>query len=101
MHTMKQHDTRQILERTEEVALLLQHNISKYADVLLQGAPCPTAPHNTLNKRTEGFLREVLEARSMLSESSDNESYVTSSIDETEVLPDAMDMSQPELLHEM
>lgn len=101
MHTMKQHDTRQILERTEEVALLLQHNISKYADVLLQGAPCPPASYNTLNKRTEGFLTEVLEARSILSESSDNESYVASSIDETEQHPDVMDMSQPELLHEM
>lgn len=101
MHTMKQHDTSQLLERSEEVALLLQHNIAKYADVLLHGAPCPPAPHDTLNKRTEGFLTEVLEARSMLSESSDNESYVTSSIDEMEQPPDVMDMSQPELQHEM
>jgi hypothetical protein len=76
VHTMKQHDTCQIIERSEDVALLLQHNNSKYADVLLQSAPCPTAPNNTSNKRIEGFLTKVLEARSMLSESSDNEPYI-------------------------
>lgn len=100
MRKMEQYDSRQILERVEEVALLLQHNIAKYADALLQGAPCPVPPQGPPNDRTESFVKELLEAPSILSESSDDDLGASASVAASEPA-DAADMGQAELSHEM
>ncbi|KAH8974606.1 hypothetical protein BDL97_01G110300 [Sphagnum fallax] len=73
MHNMEHVDSQQILERAEEVAILLQHNIAKYADVLLGGAPCPAVSHeNDLSHSTGRSLAGSLHMTHVPSEPSDN-----------------------------
>jgi hypothetical protein len=73
MHNMEHVDSQQILERAEEVAILLQHNIAKYADVLLGGAPCPAVSHeNDLSHSTGRSLAGSLHMTHVPPEPSDN-----------------------------
>jgi hypothetical protein len=73
MRNMERVDSQQILERAEEVAILLQHNIAKYADVLLRGAPCPAvSQENDLSHDTGRSLAGFLHMTHVPSEPSDN-----------------------------
>ncbi|CAK9234206.1 unnamed protein product [Sphagnum troendelagicum] len=75
MRNMERIDTQQIMERAEEVAILLQHNIAKHADILLQGAPCPGPAGTPLNENTPGFLAGVFNNPSAPSETTDDNSH--------------------------
>lgn len=75
MRNMERIDTQQIMERAEEVAILLQHNIAKHADILLLGAPCPGPAGTLLNENTPLFLAGVFNNPSAPSETTDDNSH--------------------------
>ncbi len=75
MRNMERIDTQQIMERAEEVAILLQHNIAKHADILLLGAPCPGPAGTPLNENTPLFLAGVFNNPSAPSETTDDNSH--------------------------
>lgn len=96
MRNMKKHDFHQALERAEEVALLLQHRIARQSDQLLQVSH-HHPPQDNSRGRISSFLREVLEARSIVSEFSDDD---TVSYGENEQILDSSEMTLPELHHQ-
>jgi len=96
MRNMERVDSQHILERAEEVAILLQHNIAKYSDVLLQGAPFPVPTQSASNDHTGRFLEGVFgNTNAAPSETSDNNAHAWSSHPEY-----LADMHSAELQHE-
>ncbi|CAK9215831.1 unnamed protein product [Sphagnum troendelagicum] len=96
MRNMERVDSQHILERAEEMAILLQHNIAKYSDILLQGAPFPVPTQSVSNDHTGQFLEGVFgNTNAAPSETSDNSSHAWSSHPEY-----LSDMHSAELQHE-
>lgn len=81
MRYMRKHDFHQVLERAEEIALLLQHRIARQSDQLLQ-IDHQYPPRDDTGGRIAGFLREVLGSRSALAGSSDDDRISTDGIDQ-------------------
>jgi len=97
MRNMKKHDFHQVLERAEEVAILLQHRIARQTDQLLQVSHLQDSlPEDTKNS-FDSIFNEVLEARSILSHSSDDDVI---SHNKTGQILDVSEMTLPELQHE-
>jgi hypothetical protein len=93
MRYMRKHDFHQVLERAEEIALLLQHRIARQSDQLLQ-IDHQYPPRDDTGGRIAGFLREVLGSRSALAGSSDDDRIST---DDTEQILDPSAVTLPEL----
>lgn len=88
MRNMKKHDVHLVLERAEEVTLLLQHRIARESDQLLQISH-HYSPQNNTGSCITSFLREALEARSILSDSNEDDRI---SVSETEKFLDPTEL---------
>lgn len=94
MRQMKKHDIHQVLERAEEIAILLQHKIARQTEQLLQVSHTEsTVPADNGGIHLLDIFKEVLGARSTLSES--NQAEKTSG-----QRSDVSEMTLPELHHE-
>lgn len=91
MRHMKKHDIHQVLERAEEVAILLQHKIARQTEQLLQVSHAESTVPDNGGIRLLDMFKEVLGARSIFPESNQAETKQSSDVSE---------MTLPELHHE-
>lgn len=98
MRTMKKHDFHQVLERAEEVAILLQHRIARQTDQLLQVSHLySNLPEDNNENPFHSIFNEIREARNIKSDSNDEDATST---DKTGLRSDVSEMTLPELHHE-